>query len=164
MIYKLVYNKTKDDFIELPVNAFGGISLPCMSSEFQRISINPIHVITCDDSGGSVFPDFIYDNAVPLFSESVFSAMSEVGTEHLLKIDVTITDEIDDITKHYILGLPPRINVLDDFGSIDEAKCGNYAIFKSSNLSDNRIYITEAMRMVLDKIKPVGMEYYVLSD
>lgn len=154
----------KDDFIELSPNAFSEIILPCMSSEFQRIPLTPISIKTSDDMGGMVFPDFIYDGAVPLFSERVYSEMRKIGTDHMLSIEVNITDEIQEVTKNYILALPPRINVLDDFGSIDEAKCGNYAIFKSSNLSDNMIYITESMRKTLDKIKPVGMEYYVLSD
>ncbi len=164
MIYELHYNKMLDDFIELPTNAFSEILLPCMSSEFQKIALNPLEINTSDEMGGMVFPDFIYDGAIPLFSDRVFSTMKKVGTEHLLCIKVSVTDEIQDVTKQYVLALPPRINVFDDFGSIDETKCGNYAIFKSSDPSDNRIYITEAMRKELDAIKPIGMEYYVLSD
>lgn len=164
MIYELHYNKMLDDFIELPTNAFAEILLPCMSSEFQKIALTPLEINTSNEMGGMVFPDFIYDGAIPLFSDRVFSTMKKVGTEHLLCIKVSITDEIQAVTKHYILALPPRINVLNDFGSVGETKCGNYAIFKSSNPSDNRIYITEVMRKALEAIKPVGMEYYVLSD
>ena len=164
MIYKLQYNKMEDDFIELPANAFSEILLPCMSSEFQRIPLTPISIKTSDENGGMIFPDFIYDDAIPLFSGKVFSEMKKVGTEHMLCIEVSITDEIQDITKQYVLALPPRINVVNDYGSIDEARCGNYAIFKSSDQSDQQIYITEDMHKVLEKIKPVGMEYYVLSD
>lgn len=159
MIYKLCYDKMSDDFIELPVSAFEDIFLPCMSSEFQRISTKPLSIITCDDSGGDVFPDFIYDNAVPLFSEKLFEQMTKAGTDHLFRVKVTVTDEIDDITKTYILGLPPRINVLDEYGHISEEKAGSYSIFKSSDMSDHSIYITYQMRRAIDNVDHRGLEY-----
>lgn len=160
MIYQLHYGKMLDDFIEIPADAFGEIILPCMASEFQKISKKAITITASEAEGGLIFPDFIYDDAVPLFSEKLFAEMRKVGTEHLLCINVNITDNIQKITMPYILGLPPRIRVTNDFGSIDEAKAGNYPIFKSSVMKDNTIYITESMYQAMASCKPIGMEFF----
>lgn len=149
--YHLVYDKMADDFIELPVRTFNDIFLACMKSDFDKIPKTPMTVKTSDDAGGSVFPDFIYDSAVPLFSKKLFNAMSKVGTGHMLQIPVTIEDDIDGTSGEYILGLPPRVKPTES---------GKYPIFKSSDLKDDRIYINDKMRDVLEKFKPVGMRWY----
>ena len=78
MIYRLHYNKMEDDFIELKQDAFQEIQLACMSSEFQKISTEPIEVETSEELGGMIFPDFMYDDAVPLFSEPLYQAIKQV--------------------------------------------------------------------------------------
>lgn len=149
--YHLVYDRMADDFIELPIRTFHDIFLACMESDFDKIPKTPMTVKTSDDTGGFVFPDFIYDSAVPLFSKKLFIAMSKVGTDHMLQIPVTIEDDIDGTSEEYILGLPPRVK---------PTEAGKYPIFKSSDLKDNRIYINDEMRDVLEKFKPVGMGWY----
>lgn len=158
MIYKLHYSSLFDDFIVLKEDAFHDICLACISSEFQKITLEPIEVFTSDELGGTDFPEFYYDNAVPLFSERVFDVMKENGVSNLLTKVVTVTDELMETSNKYILGLPPRIKVFDEFGSFDEGKIGNYLIFKTSDPSDNNIYVTEKLAKELLKIKPIGME------
>lgn len=147
-----------EDFIELKQDCFNSIMLPCITSEFQKISKQPVEVETSDEQGGMTFPDFMYNDAVPLFSEKVFKAMKKAGVDNLLEKEINVKDYLQDISKKYILGLPPRIRVLDSSGNIVENKTGNYLIFKIADKPDNNIYITEELMKVLKNIKPLGME------
>lgn len=158
MIYRLHYAKIFNEFIEPEQDAFRDIESACISSEFQKISREPIAVCTSDELGGMTFPDFYYDDAVPLFSEKLFNAMKKEGIDNLLVKEVTIFDLLQNESRKYILGLPPRINVLDSGRRIDENKIGRYLIFKISNTSDNGIYITEQLYSVFKKLRPLGME------
>lgn len=158
MIYRLFYGRTEDDFIELEPNSFGEIQLPCITSEFQKISTSPLEVHTSDEWGGMTFPDFWYDDAVPLFSDEVFRAMKQAGADNLFEKEVIVSDELQGISKKYILGLPPRIHVFDSNGRFDENRVGNYLIFKVADSVDNNIYITEHLKNIFEKIRPLGME------
>ena len=160
MIYKLFYNEMQDDFIEIPPIEFKYLILPCMASEFQKISTKPVTVTASNTDGGPVFPDFLYDNNVPLFSEKLFREMKKAGTSHLLCVPVNVRDTLQNVTVPYVLGLPPRINVTDDYGNIDERKAGNYSIFKSSIALDNTIYITQPMYDILIAYNPKGLEIF----
>ena len=154
-IYKIIYDKMTDkwdEFIELPVNAFGSdVVLACMASDFSKMPKEPIQVTTSDHMGGMAYPDFMYDGAVPLFSKHLFKAMSEVGTDHMFQIPVRIINELDQTFRDYILGLPPRVNP-------DEIS--KYPIFKTSDQKDNRIYVNEEMRDLLEEYEPIGMRIY----
>lgn len=158
MIYRLHYNKMEDDFIELKQDAFQEIQLACMSSEFQKISTEPIEVETSEELGGMVFPDFMYDDAVPLFSEPLYQAIKQVPVCNLFSKEVIVNDKLQGISKKYRLGLPPRIAVKDAFGEISSERIGNYQIFKTEDFSNNHIYITEKLKDFLVQLKPIGME------
>lgn len=158
MIYKLYYDKMSDDFIELDQESFTNIQRACIASEFQKISKGSIEVKTSDELGGMTFPDFLYDDAVPLFSEDVYIEMKKAGVDNLFEKEVVVNDSLQDISKKYILGLPPRIPVTDSFGNIDENKIGSYLIFKVADKPDNNIYIVEKLVKVLKDINPLGME------
>lgn len=158
MIYRLHYNKMEDDFIELEQGAFREIQLACMASEFQKISTESIIVKTSEELGGMVFPDFMYDDAVPLFSEDLYQSMKQIPIGNLFLKEVTMNDKLQQISKKYVLGLPPRIAVKNAFGKIDRERIGNYHIFKTEDFSDNHIYITEELKNFLVQTKPIGME------
>lgn len=158
MIYRLHYAKLFNEFIELEQNAFKDIQSACIASEFQKISREPIEVCTSDEVGGMIFPDFYYDDAVPLFSEALYKAMKKEGIDNLFVKDVVISDLLQDKLEKYIFGLPPRINVLDFHGKIDESKIGRYKIFKILDSPDNGIYINEQLYSLFKKLKPLGME------
>lgn len=158
MIYRLHYAQLTNEFIELENTAFQDIQLACINSEFQKISRDSIEVYTSDESGGMIFPDFYYDDAVPLFSASCIDIMHDAGADNLFTKEVVITDNIQEISVKYILGLPPRIHVLDSGGKFDESKTGNYLIFKTADSPDNNIYITEKLKNAFLKNKPLGME------
>ena len=138
MIYRLHYNKMEDDFIELRQDAFQNIQLACMSSEFQKMSPEPI--------------------AVPLFSEPLYQAIKQVPVCNLFSKEVIVNDKLQGISKKYRLGLPPRIAVKDAFGEISSERIGNYQIFKTEDFSNNHIYITEKLKDFLVQLKPIGME------
>lgn len=158
MIYRLHYGKLTNEFVEIENTAFQNIQLACIASEFQKISREAIEVYTSDETGGMIFPDFYYDDAVPLFSELCIDIMRKAGVDNLFTKEVIITDNIQEISRKYILGLPPRINVLNSKGKIDETRAANYLIFKIADSSDNNIYITEKLKKAFQKNKPLGME------
>lgn len=162
MIYKIFYDKMGGDsngseFIELPTNPFPDILLPAMDSDFEKINnTSPRKIIARDDAGGIVFPDFLYDGAIPLFSEKIFYVMNKVGLRDVLKIDVEIIDEIDEISKPYVLIIPPRIQIFNSMGIIDNEE---YNIFKNAdNMYDASIYISSMLKKAFDEVKPLGMK------
>ncbi|MDE7137007.1 MAG: hypothetical protein K2O29_00900 [Ruminococcus sp.] len=69
MIYRLHYTKLFGIYVEPEENAFQDIQFACMMSEFHKISPEKIQIYTSDTVGGLDFPDFYYDDSVPLFSE-----------------------------------------------------------------------------------------------
>lgn len=164
MIYRLHYTQFLNEFIEFAPDAFSDIHMACIASEFQKISKEPVEVYTTYEAGGQVFPDFYYYNSVPLFSEPVFKMMKKAEVDNLFEKEVTVIDEIQEKSQKYILGLPPRIRMLDSKGKVNESRIGNYKIFKTADFSDNNIYITESLRQVFLKNKPLGMEMFEADD
>ncbi len=177
MIYRLHYTKLFGNYIEPEENAFKDIQLACMMSEFQKISPEKINIYTSDKVGGLDFPDFYYDDSVPLFSEKVYKNMIENGVDNLFTKKVTVNDRMQKKSYTYIMAVPPCIDAVDYSLSetecitdgynplydvrklvIDERKAGNYQIFKLSHVLDNSIYITEKLKHCLEKISPDGME------
>ena len=158
MIYKLHYGKLTHEFIELDENSFKDIQLACITSEFQKISLDSIEVFTSDELGGMDFPEFYYDNAVPLFSKKIYEKMKKNGIDNIFVKSVTITDNMQEKSKEYILTLPPRINVLSSNGKIDESKVGNFKMFKIADSNDNNIYVTEDFINIFNDKIPLGME------
>ncbi len=177
MIYRLHYSGLFGNYIEPEENAFQNIQLACIMSEFQKISTGKIQVYTSETSGGTDFPDFYYDDAVPLFSEPLYKKMLENGVDNFFAKEVNISDRIQKKSRKYIMALPPRIDAVDyerseircitdgyeplyeaDKLVIDYRKTGNYQIFKLSNMLDNNIYITENLKRCLEQFSPDGME------
>ncbi len=162
MIYKIFYDKMGGDgngneFVELPTNPFPDILLPAMNSDFEKINdTRPRKIITRDDAGGDIFPDFFYEGAFPLFSEKLFYVMNNVGLRDVLKIDVEIIDEIDEISKPYVLIIPSRIQIFNSTGLINNEE---YNIFKNAdNIYDTSIYISSMLKKAFDEFKPLGMK------
>lgn len=177
MIYKLHYAKLFNDFVELQEDSFKDIVTYCMNSEFQHISREPIEVYTSNKIGGLDFPDFFYDDAVPLFSMEVYHTMKSVGIDNLFTKPVNVIDKLQNRTKSYILALPPRIDAVDLKNSmydvvvdgynplyefekvvIDENKLGNYQIFKLAHALDNNIYITSSLKIYFEGLNPLGLD------
>ena len=156
MIYYLHYAKLTHEFIVLQPQAFQDIFLACMASEFQKISPDPVEVFTSDEKGGLEFPDFYYDNAVPLFSQALYEQMQKNGVDNVFLKKVRMIDQLQNLSKDYVLALPPRIDVLDENGTIDEKRIGNYQIFKT--ISDDEIYITESLKDCFQEQNVIGLE------
>ncbi|MDE6849198.1 MAG: hypothetical protein K2J44_07610 [Ruminococcus sp.] len=174
MIYRLHYTKLFGIYVEPEENAFQDIQFACMMSEFHKISPEKIQIYTSDTVGGLDFPDFYYDDSVPLFSEKVYRNIAENGVDNLFTKKITVTDRIQKKSQIYIMAVPPCIidyslsetecitegyNPLYDVRKlvIDERKTGNYQIFKLSNVLDNSIYITENTHTILHRkyVQPV---------
>ena len=158
MIYRLHYASLMHEFIEPEKGAFRELMHPCMESQFQRISKDPLEIFTSDEDGGLEFPEFYYNQAVPLFAERIYAILKQEETAHLFVRRVTVTDKLQECSVPYIMALPPRIAVLDDSGKINEQRVGNCCMFKTEDLADHSIYVTEQLYESLSAAKPLGME------
>ena len=82
--------------------------------------------------------------------------MNNIGLQDVLKIDVEIIDEIDDISKPYVLIIPSRIQMFNSMGIINNEE---YNIFKNAdNIHDTSIYISSMLKKAFDEVKPLGMK------
>ncbi len=161
MIYRLVYQSLTNDFIVIDERTFAKIRSACRMSQFQRISTELMDVCSSDEEGGLDFPDFYYDEAVPLFDVRLFEAMKDCGVDNLFEKRVSVTCKLSGEKHDYILGLPPRIDAIRENihgkPEIDSSRLANYLIFKLSGVPDNNIYITEELKQLFDKYKPWGL-------
>lgn len=161
MIYRLVYRSLINDFIVIEERQLKSIRSACRMSRFQMIDLSAVEIRSSSDEGGIDFPEFYYDEAIPLFSEELFAKMKEHGVDNLLEKQVTVVCEATGEKRRYILGLPPRIdalrkNALDKL-EIDISLLGNFKIFKLAGVPDNNIYITDELKALFDELTPLGL-------
>lgn len=148
---------------------------PCAMSEFQHLDKDTIY-IEADRESGNLCPDFIYEQGVPIISESVKSFFDSYGIDYLFYKKIILKKSDIGMEEPYWLALPPRINCLnfekseiDDFLNaadeivIDSRKIGRYDIFKLSGVTNLEIIITEKLALALKKMKFVGMHIYPLD-
>lgn len=162
MIYALRYADREQEFIQPEQNAFQEMQIPCLNSAFQNISKEPLEVFTSDTEGGLVFPEFYYDDFVPLFQEHIYQAMLEHSVHNLFTRKIIVTDRIQNLSVPYLMGLPPRIPVCAPDGLPDESRAGSYQMFRSEHLSDSRIYIRNSLRELFETLHPSGMELDII--
>lgn len=170
-------NNIVEDYVTFDEKAFQDIYIGCINSEFQHIDKKTLTVYT-SDSGGIEFPDFMYDGAVPLFSDKLFGIVKDGNIDYVFTKEVSVVSSITDEVKKYHLFLPPRIDCLDEEKSIyeeftdsiftikDVEKCiindkkiGNYNIFKIDKTTDNNIYVTENFMKLLKSVNPSGVGF-----
>lgn len=141
----------------------------CQMSEFQFLNTAPIKVEVDEDSG-KVFQDFIYDNGVPIISDSLKFFLEKFGVDYLFYKKMILTKQKLGIEEQYWLALPQRINCLNrDESDIDdvlnyadeivinEDKVGRYDIFKLAGVTNLEIIISEQLAEALKAKKFVGL-------
>ncbi len=144
----------------------------CLNSEFQFLDKAPLEVGVVDE-GGIEFPDFIYQNHIPLISDRFKAVLDKLQIDNLFYKKIYITCEITGAREIYWLALPPRINCLNYDKSIvnevlgyaeeiviDGNNVGNYHIFKLQGVSNQEIYITKDLKEILEKQNLEGVVFY----
>ena len=161
MVYRLTYQSMTNEFIVIDEQELHGIRSACRMSRFQMIDLSPSEISSSESEGGVEFPDFYYDEAIPLFSAELFGAMKNEGVDNLLEKQVTVFCAATEEKRRYVMGLPPRIDALrsNALGAleIDQGRIGNYMIFKLAGVPDNNIYITEKLKALFDRLEPLGL-------
>lgn len=166
-----------EDYVTFDESAFQDIYISCINSEFQHIDKKTITIHT-SDNGGIEFPDFMYDGAVPLFSERIFDAVKYKCKDYVFFKEIKVISSATDDERKYYLFLPPCIDCLDEEKSIytefedgmfpvkEVEKCiingkkvGNYDVFKMDKTTDTNIYITENFLKILKSVNTIGIEF-----
>ena len=143
------------------------LSAACQTSEFQFLDRKPLTVSIADD-GGLSFPDFLYNDGIPLISPAFKRILDSLGVDNLFYKTVYLDYAPLGLHEPYILALPPRIRAVrqeymrltdedgdecegkelikDEYGvaqyKINASAVGNYRIFKLSDVLDVDIIVT----------------------
>ncbi len=113
--------------------------------EFQYLEHNALLWIMRIDKPFS-FKDFYYANhQVPIFSQPIWEdALSIIDTDGVFQIPLII--EYQGEQHRYTIAIPSRIRCLDQDGRILSNHVGRYDIFRSENLEDHSIYVSERLK------------------
>ena len=164
------YRMTADTNLEDMVKAGEEILLlaaACQASEFQFLDHKPVTVNIAEDSG-LTFPDFLYNDGIPLISPTFKRILDSMGVDNLFY--KTIYLDYNPLGRHepYIMALPPRIRAVrqdymrlmdedgdegegkelikDEYGiaryKVNASAVGNYRIFKLADVWDTDIIVT----------------------
>ncbi len=143
----------------------------CRYSEFQFLDRSPLSV-EISEEGGTIFPDFIEYQTIPLISASMSRIFDALDIDYVFFKPVQLTFAERGISENYRLALPPRINCLNRWRSkididdepfvlplericeaikivIDENKIGRYDIFRAAGIVNSDIIVTERLKNAL---------------
>lgn len=157
MYYTLDTLHNYDEILEEFVKEF---SEYCRKSELQFLSENEM-CWNISKNEKFEFLDYYYINyAVPVFSRRLWDNISKsFGTDGVFLIPIVINYYGE---KHYYyIGVPSRIAVYDSEKRIISENIGRYTIFKSSDLSDNLIYISKNIADCIINLKNIKIERIV---
>lgn len=157
-MFYILQNSHKYDKILQPY--IHSIIESCNRSEFQFLSKEELRW-NISNNMDFLFEEFYYVNEkVPVFGRQVWETItSSLDTDGIFSIPVVINF----CGEHhfYNIAIPPRINCLDKYGKIILKNVGRYQMFKSKQMNDSNIYVTEKLVEQLRKfaaLKWRGME------
>lgn len=152
-----IFSDSEYDY--LLYNNFKDIIEFCRKSEFQFLDKKEMFV-DIPETEYFEFKDFYYINkAVPLFSEYVFNKINELNlSESVFRKIVNINYQ--GVSEKYFILLPRRIRCVN-YDNIESSRTNNstiiipeligrFDIFKIADLSDDNIYITERLKLILE--------------
>lgn len=173
--YRMTADTNLEDFVR-PGEQIRQIAFACQTSSFQFIDHKPMTVEIAED-GGLTFPDFLYNDGVPLISRSFKRILDAQGVDNLFYKPIDLVDAATGIHEEYTLALPPRIRAVreaymrllnedgdksegkelikDEYGiahyRINASAVGNYRIFKLADVWDYDIIVTEGLMEAITK-------------
>lgn len=149
------------------------ISLNCCASEFQYLTKDSREIILKEKTG-TIWPDFIYENGIPLVSKRMKDFLVYNGIDYLFYKKIILKKDYSSEEHEYWLALPAKINclnlensIIDDLlGTvehfvIDNKRVGRYEIFKLAGVTNLEIIITESLADKIKKEKFIGV--YILK-
>ena len=173
--YRMTGNTNLEDMVRAG-DAILTISAACQESAFQFLDRRLVEVEIAADSG-LMFPDFLYNDAVPLISRAFKRVLDAQGVDNLFYKPIDLVDRELGLHESYSLALPPRIRavrqkymrLLDEDGDEGEGKelikdeygiaryrinasaVGNYRIFKLADVWDTDIIVTEDLMAAITR-------------
>ena len=173
--YRMTADTNREDLV-YPGEQIRQIAFACQTSSFQFIDHKPMTVEIAED-GGLTFPDFLYNDGVPLISRTFKRILDAQGVDNLFYKPIDLVDAATGIHEEYTLALPPRIRavreaymrLLDEDGDESEGKelmkdeygialyrinasaVGNYRIFKLADVWDYDIIVTGGLMEAIIK-------------
>lgn len=152
------------------------LSFACQTSSFQFLNHERVTVQIAEGSGLE-FPDFLYNDGIPLISPKFKKILDSQGVDNLFYKPIYLDDATLGLHEPYILALPPRIravrqeymHLLDEEGDENEGKellkdeygiarykinssaVGNYRIFKLADVEDTDIVVTRSLMTAISQ-------------
>lgn len=135
----------------------------CQASEFQFIDTS-IFELELSNNYIDEWPDFIYENGIPLISENFKEKIfDKYRIDYIFYKKILLTQTSKGIKELYWLALPIRINCLDKNKSIfnnyfaeklciNPAKIGIFEIFKIQDCNNIDIIITDSLKNNIKKL------------
>ena len=186
--YRMTADTNLEDFVR-PGEQIRQIASACQTSSFQFIDHKPMTVEIAED-GGLTFPDFLYNDGVPLNSRAFKRLLDAQGVDNLFYKPIDLVDAATGIHEEYTLALPPRIRavreaymrLLDEDGDESEGKelikdeygislyrinasaVGNYRIFKLADVWDYDIIVTHSLKEVIKKAGLRNVEFVEVEE
>lgn len=186
--YRMTADTNREDLV-CPGEQMRQIAFACQTSSFQFIDHKPMTVEIAEDSG-LTFPDFLYNDGVPLISRAFKRILDVQGVDNLFYKPIDLVDAATGLHEEYTLALPPRIRavreeymrLLDENGDESEGKelikdeygialyrinasaVGNYRIFKLADVWDYDIIVTHSLKEVIKKAGLRNVEFVEVEE
>lgn len=168
--YRMTADTNVEDLVRAGEEIFS-LATACQTSSFQFLDHRPLTVRIAED-GGLTFPDFLYDDGIPLISLGFKRLLDALGVDNLFYKPIDLTYAPLGRHEPYMLALPPRIRAVrkeymrlmdadgdesegwelrkDEYGvahyRINASAVGNYRIFKLADVWDTDIIVTHEVK------------------
>lgn len=173
--YRMTAHTNLEELVR-PGDAILQLAEACQTSAFQFLNHHPLEVEIAE-SGGMTFPDFLYNDGIPLVSRAFRCILDAQGVDNLFYKPIHLLDRDLGLQEPYSLALPPRIRAvreeymrpLDEAGDESEGKelvkdeygiarykinasaVGNYRIFKLADVWDWDIIVIQDLMEAISK-------------
>ena len=169
--YRMAAHTNVEDFVR-PGEQIQPIAFACQTSSFQFLDHAPLAVEISED-GGMTFPDFLYNDGIPLVSYAFKRVLDTQGVDNLFYKPIDLVDAATGIHEEYTLALPPRIRAVrkedmhfeeeyeawelntDEYGipryKINALAVGNYRMFKLADVWNYDIIVTKDLKEAFTK-------------
>ena len=154
----------------------------CRDSSFQFLDSKPL-TVEIDPDGGLDFPDFLYNDDIPLISGRFKRLLDRMGVDNLFYKPIYLDCSVLGRHEPYFLALPPRIRAVrqtymrpldedggtgegwelskDEYGiaryRINASEVGNYRIFKLADVCDTDVIVTRDLKEAIAKAALVNV-------
>ena len=135
----------------------------CFNSEFQFLDHQDYRT-TINKDGGSIFPDFLNFDNVPLASLTLYHLLvNELKIDNLFQKKIILTAPKAGLYQEYQLLLPPQISChyqnRQGHVLIDPKRVGNYQIFKLDDDEIKDLIVTEKVKTKVSRARLENIQF-----